>query len=354
VIFMRRSWGVRWIASGIALARAAGAQPAPSNAAQLASQGIALEAQACSSEDYQSAQCAQAVDMLERAVQQDPGLTDANVALADAHWNRAFEYPKAAPQRLALQQRSVVTLQKLVDAKVQDSRPYYQLSLRKTDDASRRTLLERAIQIAPEHALAHRDLAEVYLRAADAPKAAATYQRYQSLRSGGGTDGARQDLGFANRLLALNHPSGAQTIFKTAFEQTKEEPRTTRCNVFSKVNPAVVNGGLQQEMNALLPACTNDANFKRAVDLQRRGQSDAAIQALQTQVQTNPQHVESYLLLEHLYQAKGDTGKAAEIVNRYDKVETDTKERCRRLHDERLRAQLQPQARVRLDQECPK
>ncbi|HEY2028928.1 MAG TPA: tetratricopeptide repeat protein [Myxococcales bacterium] len=236
---------------------------------------------------------------------------------------------------------------------MEDARPYYQLSLRKADDVSRRTLLERAVEVRADFAPAHRDLADVYLRTADAAKAAATYQRYQSLRAPSGADGARQDLAFANRLAALNQVAGAQRIVRTAFDQTKDEPRTTRCNVFSKARPEAVEGGLRPQMSTILPACTNDADFKRAVDLQRQGQSDAAIQALQTQVQVNPQHADSYLMLARLYQAKGDTQKAAEIVNRYVGVEADSKERCRRLADPRLREQLAKDAQQKIERDCP-
>jgi len=326
----------------------------PQAAAQLAREGIAQERQACQSEDYKTAQCAEAVQKLERATQLDPSLTDAQLALAEAHWNRSFEFPRTAPERRTLQQRSVATLQRMVDANVTDARPYYELSLRRTDDGSRRTLLERTIQLAPQNAPARRDLAEVYLRTGDPQKAANTYKSYQNLRQGSGIEDARRDLVFANRLVAVNRAGDAQGISQTAFEHTKQEPRTARCNLFRSLNPNAVAGGMRQELTKILPACTNDADFKRAIDLERRGQRDEAIGALQAQLRTNSQHPDSYAMLERLYREKGESAKAAETVNRYEAAETDPGERCRRLKSERVRGVLQPQARDRVERECPR
>jgi tetratricopeptide (TPR) repeat protein len=323
-------------------------------AARLAREGIELERQACQSEDYQQAQCAEAVQKLQSATQLDPSLTEAQVALAEGQWNRSFEFPKGALQRRTLQQGSLATLRQMVDANVADARPYYQLSIRVPDDATRRVLLERTVQLAPQNAPAHRDLAEVYLRTAQPEKAATTYQRYQVLRAGSGIEEARRDLVFANRLVALDRAGEAQGIAQTAFEHTRQEPRTARCNVFRSVHPGAVPGSMRQELTKILPACTNDAEFKRAIDLDRRGQKDEAIGALQAQVQANPQHAESYVMLERLYREKGETAKAAETVNRYEAVETDPGERCRRLKSERVRGALEPRARERVDRECPR
>jgi tetratricopeptide (TPR) repeat protein len=326
---------------------------ARAEAARLEREGMALEQQACQSEDYQPARCAEAAQMLERATQLDGSRTDAQVALAEAQWNRSFEFPKAAPQRRALQDRSSDRLQHLVDAGVPDARPYYQLSLHKTDDAMRRTLLERTLEVAPEHAPAHRDLADVYLRTGDAQKAATTYQRYQVLRRESGVEDARRDVGFAKRLVAQNRPADAQTIYQQAFERTKQEPRAVRCSVFRSVNPDTVSGDLKRDLTGLLPACTNDAGFRRAVDLEHRGQKDEAIRALEAQVQENPQHTESHVMLERLYREKGDTAAAAATVRRYQAVETDPAERCRRFRtDARHREALDPQMRERLAREC--
>jgi len=337
------------------LAPAAGAgQPLPA-AAELERRGLAAWRENCQSDGYDRSGCQEAVRLLEQALQRDPKLTEAQLALASARWNQSFDSPKESPRRAALQSQALGTYQRMVDAGVRDVRPYYQLSVRKTNPAQRMQLLEKAVQIDPNHAAAHRDLAGIYLKLQRFPDAVRTYQRFQDLRPRADVEDARTDVSFAGKLAAVNRKEDAVRIYQKTLEQTQAVPRSRRCQVFRNVNPDQYQGmgDLSGKLKALLPACTNIEAYERALKLERQGQTDQAIRALESQVRANPEHAESHLMLERLYLKRGDAAKATEAVRRYTAGVKDPEELCRRFKaDPRMREALDAATREKLQRDC--
>lgn len=198
-------------------------------AVEAARQGKTLFDQSCASDGYDEAGCARAMQILERAATLDPSLVEPQLALAQAYWNQAYNRPKTDLQRAALKERALSVYRRLVNAQVQDARPYYQLSVRTKDPAERQPLLERTVTLDPRHADAHRELADVYLSKGRVDDAVRTYQAGLSARPHRDLQDGLTDVRWAQKLAAAGRPADAVAVHEEVLERAKDEPPSQRC-----------------------------------------------------------------------------------------------------------------------------
>src|SRR3712207_1394741 len=105
--------------------------PAPSTAIRRSSpvsatarEGLQLAQEGCQSDGYEPEVCERAIARLEEASREDPEQVEVQLALAQAYWNRGFHESPQSRGRQSWRQRSVDTLQRMVDRNVKDARAY--------------------------------------------------------------------------------------------------------------------------------------------------------------------------------------------------------------------------------------
>ncbi|MDY7232774.1 tetratricopeptide repeat protein [Hyalangium rubrum] len=315
------------------------AQAAPSQALRrtaplspVAQEGLQLAQQGCQSDGYEPELCERAIARLEEAAREDPEGVDVQVALAQAYWNRGQVESPQSRGRQSWRQRSVDTLQRMVDRKVKDARPYYELSLRQEEDAKRTPLLERTVELEPRHPRARQDMAWGLLRQGRADEALRAYKEHMEASPVKDRQEARENLRFADEMARRKGPRQAAQVLETVMKQTREERRSERCLLFQAVDPRLAESApvVRGELQALRPYCTDTQHLDRAVELERQGRVDEAVTALEQQVATNPKPEETHVMLERLYERKGQVAKAAEATARELRAKPDVRELCER------------------------
>jgi Tfp pilus assembly protein PilF len=229
------------------------AQAAPLSSA--AREGIQLAQQGCLSDGYDEELCERAISRLEAAVRENPSQTDVQLALAQAYWNRSFQERADSRLRQNWQQRSMDIYQRLVDRKVGDARPYYELSVRTKDEGRRTALLQRTVELNPRHARAHQDLAWNLLKKGRPDEAWRVYQRHMEVSPAKDRQEAMEDLRFAGAMARAQRPQQAAQMLGTVMEQMKDERRAERCLLLQSADPRLaearpaVKSQLQQQLS---------------------------------------------------------------------------------------------------------
>lgn len=338
---------LRWGPGAVLFLLLGAAGPARAqDAATLAKQGQTLAEQSCGSDGYDAKACANAVDMLQRAVQKDPRLIDARLALAQATWNSAFTHGTGDPQRTVLKQRGLRLYRELVDENVKDARPYRQLAGILREDAERVPLLEKAVKLAPKDPEAHRELADAYVGQGRVDDAVRTYQAGAAQQPKLGAEAAADHVQLAKKLEAAGRPEAAAKVYEHVVDASTHEPRERRCQLVESVQAdrAKGQGALAQKLASLRSFCPKSLEHRdRAAQLERQGKKDDAAKELERQVQETPKHEESYLSLQRIYAEKGEPARAAQVSDRLLRMEKDPAEKCR------LFRQLDPRSVAALD-----
>jgi tetratricopeptide (TPR) repeat protein len=321
------------------------AQAAPLSAA--AREGMQLAQQGCQSDGYDAELCERAISRLEAAARESPSQIDVQLALAQAYWNRSFQERADSRARQSWQQRSMGIYQRLVDRKVEDARPYYELSVREEESGKRTALLRRTVELNPRHSRANQDLAWSLLKQGQPDEAWRVYERHLEVSPVKDRQEAQENLRFAGAMARAQRPQQAAQVLETVMEQMKDERRAERCLLLQSADPRLAEARptVRRELQQLRPYCTDTEHLDRAVELEQQGRVDEAVTELERQVDTNPKPEETYVMLERLYLRKGQPEKAAEATARYLREEPDPREKCerfRRLSPRTLRAMDAP------------
>ncbi len=337
------------------LARPPAFVPAPPSPA--AREGVRLAQEGCQAEAFDEGTCEKAVRQLEAATREDPRQLDARLALADAVWNQAFRQPEGSAERTRLRQRALELYQQLVDAGVPDARPYHGLSVLTRDPDTRVRLLRRALELDPKHPEAHKDLAGLLLDQGQTDEAMREYRTHLTVSPYQGREDALEHLQFASRLTQLGRVREAAQVYDIVWDLTQRESRAERCQIFKSVDvdPFERMGArFAQRLREVRASCTGTPRLERAVELERQGRDDAAIQELQLQIQENPAPVEPYLALERLHLKQGRADEAAGVMARYFQREKNAQERCRhfRTLSPRTMRALEPTLMTELERGC--
>jgi tetratricopeptide (TPR) repeat protein len=313
------------------------AAPTPSVAAPAAlsseaTEGIRLVQEKCASDGFDRAGCEKAVKLLQEAERKDPDNNDVQLALAQAYWNTSYRESPQARSRGELKQRSLAIYQKLVDRGTKDARPYWELSLRQKVDTARMSLLKRVVSLNPFHPQANKDLAQAELSAGDVDAAEKSYAKHLEVSPYRDSQDAVDHLNFAKRLLRAGRPEAASRLTEKVSKLIQGERRGTRCEIWRSVDSKLYQSksDMLQKVKSLLPYCTKTEDLERASDLEREGRVDEAIDAAKRQVAENPRPEGSYVLLERLYQRKGQPSQAADVAVKQLDQEQDVTERCER------------------------
>ncbi|MBN1207366.1 MAG: tetratricopeptide repeat protein [Myxococcaceae bacterium] len=319
----------------LAWAQAPSRQAVPAQAPALppaAREAVQQAQQGCQSDGYEPELCEKAIAALEAAARQHPAQIEVQLALAQAYWNRSFQERPESPSRERWQRRSTDIYQRMVDRKVADARPYYELSVREEDPAERMPLLRRAVELDPRHPRANQDLAWGLLRQGQTDEAWRVYQNHLKASPVKDRQEAQENLRFAGALARAQRPKQAAQVVETVMDQMKDERRAERCLLAQSVDPRLMEArpATKRELQELRPYCTNTEHLDRAVELEQQGRTDEAITELERQVDANPKPEETYVMLERLYMRKGQTDKAAEVTTRYLRSEPDAREKCER------------------------
>ncbi|NMO21836.1 tetratricopeptide repeat protein [Pyxidicoccus fallax] len=313
------------------------AAPTPSVAApaalpESAKEGIRLAQQHCPSDGFDKEGCDKAIRLLQEVARTDPDNADVQLALAQAYWNSSYRESPQARTRGELRQRALGIYQKLVDRDVKDARPYWELSLRQKNETQRLPLLKRTVALNPKHPQANKDLAQAELAEGNVDAAVSSYQKHLEVSPYRDSQDAMDHLAFAKRLEGVGRPDAAERVAERVSGLVEGERRATRCEIWRSVDPKLYQGNTQvaQRVRALLPYCTRTEDLERAAELERQGRVDEAIEAAKRQVAENPKPEGSYVLLERLYQRKGQSAQAAEVAVRQLEEDGDAHERCER------------------------
>jgi tetratricopeptide (TPR) repeat protein len=229
------------------------AQAAPLSSA--AREGMQLAQQGCQSDGYDEELCERAISRLEAAVRENPSQTDAQLALAQAYWNRSFQERADSRSRQNWQQRSMDIYQRLVDRKVEDARPYYELSVRMEDQGRRTALLRRTVELNPRHARANQDLAWSLLKQERPDEAWRVYKRHLEVSPAKDRQEAMENLRFAGAMARAQRPQQAAQVLETVMDQMKDERRAERCLLLQSADPRLaearpaVKSQLQQQLS---------------------------------------------------------------------------------------------------------
>jgi tetratricopeptide (TPR) repeat protein len=220
-----------------------------------AREGMQLSQQGCQSDGYDEELCERAISRLETAARENPSQTDVQLALAQAYWNRSFQERADSRSRQNWQQRSMDIYQRLVDRKVEDARPYYELSVRTKDQGRRTALLRRTVELNPRHARAHQDLAWNLLKQGHPDEAWRVYKRHMEVTPAKDRQEAMEDLRFAGAMARAQRPQQAAQVLETVMDQMKDERRAERCLLLQSADPRLaearpaVKSQLQQQLN---------------------------------------------------------------------------------------------------------
>jgi Flp pilus assembly protein TadD len=204
---------------------------------EAAREGTQLAQQGCQSDGYDAQLCERAIARLEAAVRESPSQLDVQLALAQAYWNRSFQERADSRARQNWQQRSMDIYQRLVDRKVADARPYYELSVREGDSGRRMALLRRTVELNPRHARAHQDLAWSLLKQGKPDEAWRVYERHLDVSPVRDRQEAQENLRFAGAMARAQRPQQAAQVVETVMEQMKDERRAERCLLLQSVDP---------------------------------------------------------------------------------------------------------------------
>ncbi|HEX8705313.1 MAG TPA: hypothetical protein VF815_41155, partial [Myxococcaceae bacterium] len=232
---------------------------------EAAREGLKLAQEGCQSDGYEPEVCARAIAKLEEASREDPGQVEVQLALAQAYWNRGHTESPQAGGRQRWRQRSVDTLQRMVDQGVKDARAYYELSVRQKDDSQRVRLLRKTLEVDPRHPRAHQDMAWGLLRQGLGEEAARFYKEHMDSNPVKDREEARENLRFAEELSRARLPKQAAQVLGKVVEQTRGERRAERCVLFQSVDQRLAESlpALRGELQALRPFCTNTEHLDR-------------------------------------------------------------------------------------------
>ena len=305
---------------------------APAALSTVAREGIRLAQESCPSDGFDRAGCEKAVRLLQEAARTDPDNTDVQLALAQAYWNTSYRESPQARSRGELKQRALGIYQRLVARKTQDARPYWELSLRQKNETERLPLLKRTVELNPRHPQANKDLARTELSLGQVDQAVRSYQKHLEVSPYRESQDAMDHLDFAKQLQGAGRPEAAAQVADRVSKLVQGERRETRCEIWRSVDAKLYqsNAGMAQRVKSLLPYCTKTEALERASNLEREGRVDEAIEAAKRQVEENPRPEGAYVLLERLYQRKGQPARAAEVAVRQLEQEQDGAERCER------------------------
>ena len=313
------------------------AAPTPSVAAPTAlspeaKEGIRLAQAHCPSDGFDKAGCDKAVRLLQEAERKDPDNNDVQLALAQAYWNTSYRESPQARSRGELKQRALGIYQRLVDRGAKDARPYWELSLRQKSESLRLSLLKRTVALNPFHPQANKDLAQAELSEGDVDAAVRSYEKHLEVSPYRDSQDAMDHLNFAKRLEKLGRTEAAARMAERVSKLIQGERRSTRCEIWRSVDAKLYQSksDMTQKVRSLLPYCTKTEALERASALEREGRVDEAIDAAKRQVAENPRPEGSYVLLERLYQRKGQASQAADVALRQLEQEQDGVERCER------------------------
>ncbi|MBZ4415407.1 lipopolysaccharide assembly protein LapB [Myxococcus sp. RHSTA-1-4] len=305
---------------------------APAALSSSAKEGIRLAQEHCPSDGFDKEGCDKAIGLLQEAARTDPENTDVQLALAQAYWNTSYREAPQARTRGELRQRALGIYQKLVDRNVKDARPYWELSLRQKNETQRLPLLKRTVALNPKHPQANKDLAQAELAEGNVDAAVESYQKHLEVSPYRDSQDAMDHLRFAKRLEGMGRTDAAAQVADKVSGLVQGERRATRCEIWRSVDPKLyqANTKVAQKVQALLPYCTRTEDMERAAELERQGRVDEAIDAAKRQVAENPKPEGAHVLLERLYQRKGQTAQAAEVAARQLEEDPDAHERCER------------------------
>ncbi len=292
---------------------------------EAAREGLRLVEEGCQSDGYEPEVCERAIAKLEEASRENPEQVEVQLALAQAYWNRGHTESPRAGGRQRWRQRSVDTLQRMVDRNVKDARAYYELSVRQKEDGERVRLLRKTLEMDPRHPRAHQDMAWGLLRQGLGEEAARFYKEHMDSNPVKDREEAKENLRFAEELSRARLPRQAAQVLGKVVEQTRGERRAERCVLFQSVDKQLTESlpALRGELQALRPFCTNTEHLDKAVELERQGRVDEAVKELEEQVATNPKPEETHVMLERLHQRKGEVEKAADAAERQLRAEPD-------------------------------
>lgn len=307
----------------------------PASLSPTAKEGIRLAQESCPSDGFERAGCEKAIRLLEEAARKDPEQQDVQLALAQAYWNTSYREAPQARSRGDFKQRALGIYQKLVDKKTGDARPYWELSLRQKDEKARLPLLRRTVELNPRHPQANKDLAQAELSVGEVDAAVRSYEKHLEVSPYRESQDAMDHLNFAKKLQAAGRMDAAARVSERVSQVIQGERRGTRCEIWRSVDPKLYEARpeLAQRVKSLLPFCTKTEDLERASALAREGRVDEAIQAAERQVAQNPKPEETHVLLERLYQRKGQAPRAAQAADRQLEGEQDSKEKCERFRE---------------------
>ncbi|MCY1016951.1 tetratricopeptide repeat protein [Pyxidicoccus sp. MSG2] len=305
---------------------------APSVLSSDAKEGIRLAQENCASDGFDKAGCEKAVKLLQEAERRDPDNNDVQLALAQGYWNTSFRESPQARSRGELKQRALGIYQRLVDKGTKDARAYWELSLRQKSESLRVSLLKRTVALNPFHPQANKDLAQAELNEGDVDAAVRSYEKHLEVSPYRDSQDAMDHLNFAKRLEKLGRTDAATKVAEKVSKLIQGERRGTRCEIWRSVDSKLYQSksDMMQKVRSLLPYCTQTEDLERASDLEREGRVDEAIDAAKRQVAENPRPEGSYVLLERLYQRKGQPSQAADVALKQLEQEQDVTERCER------------------------
>lgn len=307
----------------------------PATLSPTAQEGIRLAQRNCPSDGFDKAGCAKAIDLLQKAAAENPDQQDVQLALAQAYWNTSFRESPQARSRGDLRQRALDIYQRQVELGSKDARPYWELSLRQKDEAGRLPLLRRTVELNPAHPQANRELARTELAVGEVDAAVRSYQKHLEVSPYRDSSDALAHLDFAKRLEDVGRPKDATQVTERVSTLMQGERRATRCEVWRAADPKLYEqqAELSKKVKALLPYCTETASLQQATELARQGRVDEAIVAAKRQIAENPKVEGAHVMLERLYQDKGEPALAARVATQHLEQEADTQEKCERFKE---------------------
>ncbi|NTX37822.1 tetratricopeptide repeat protein [Myxococcus sp. CA033] len=307
----------------------------PATLSPTAKEGVRLAQRDCPSDGFDKARCARAIALLEEAANENPNQQDVQLALAQAYWNTSFRESPQGRSRGDLRQRSLDIYQRQVELGSKDARPYWELSLRQKDEAQRLPLLRRTVELNPVHPQANRELARTELSVGEVDAAVLSYQKHLEVSPYRDSSDALAHLDFAKQLEGAGRPKDAAQVTERVSTLMQGERRATRCEVWRSADPKLYaqKAELSKKVKELLPYCTETASLEQAAELERQGRVDEAIVAAKRQLEENPKPEATHVMLERLYQSKGEPAQAAQVATQTLEQEPDAKEKCERFRE---------------------
>jgi tetratricopeptide (TPR) repeat protein len=285
----------------------------------------------CLSEGFEEKGCDKAIEQLEKAIELNPELVDAYLALALAYWNKSFVGGLTQEERAGLRQKAAPLCQKVIAMDPENTEAHYWLASYIGDREERVQLLERVVELDPQHPEAHRKLARVYLDDKRFDEAVEQYLIHMEVSPYRGREDGFHHTGFAGKLAKTGRLKEVAQIYEELLVLTRDESRFERCLLFRSLDVELYAAFKELVATAkkLKPYCTNLEHSSRAIRLENNGKFDDAIREWELQLEENPYYEGTYTSLPNLYLKQGQPEKALEVVTKYFEIDTDPLYRCR-------------------------